>query len=91
MSEIVYNNQRIYKLLSDSLEQKAQDIMQHERAHIMLAALNDGMYRNINDLIAMIGNTIDLKVGESTEQVLVSKQEMDLYNFLYNSDSRLKK
>lgn len=90
MSEIVYNNQRIYKLLSDSLEQKAQDIMQHERAHIMLAVLNDGMYGNIDDLTAMIGNTIDLKVGESTEQVLVSKQEMTLHSFLYSRDSRLK-
>ena len=90
MSEITYNNQRIYKLLSDSLEQKAQDIMQHDRAHIMLAALNDDMYGNINDLIAMIRNTIDLKVGESTQQVVVSKQEMSLHSFLYNRDSRLK-
>ena len=90
MPEIVYNNQRIYKLLSDSLERKAQDIMQHERAHIMLAALNDDMYSNINDLIAMIRSTIDLKVGDSTEQVVVSKRDMSLHSFLYNRDSRLK-
>lgn len=90
MSEIVYNNQRIYKLLSDSLERNAQDIMQHERAHIMLAALNEGMYSNIDDLIAMIGSTIDLKVGDSTEQVLVSKRDLSLHGFLYSHDSRLK-
>lgn len=90
MPEIVYNNQRIYKLLSDSLERKAQDIMQHERAHIMLAALNDDMYSNINDLITMIGRTIDLKVGDSTEQVVVSKRDLSLHGFLYSHDGRLK-
>ena len=64
--------------------------MSHVRAHIVLAAMNDDMYSNINDLIAMIRSTIDLKVGDSTEQVVVSKRDMSLHSFLYNRDSRLK-
>lgn len=93
MSEITYNLDRIEQLFRKSLSQKSEDLIGRSgtASSRVLNELNTRMSEHSNDLESLIRDAKDLKVGSSTEQLVVSEKSVYFSTYLFVTEYNCEK